>query len=233
MRRIIDSIIVCISILLIGFVIIFSLLPNFVLNVTVTLGGFAIPIFLIIATMIVEIKKSKDIQEKNQIRNFWLKILFIIYLLLLITILFLKNEYRMGGFEDINTFSNEHFETINIIPFATIIGYISGLLFEDININIVVINLATNLLLFAPMGFFIPVLFDKKVKNIKQFGMVMVLITILVEILQFITYSGSTDIDDIILNTTGAIIIYMLMKTKFVKKLLNKVLIYQNNKLHV
>ena len=224
MRRIIDSIIVCISILLIGFVIIFSLLPNFVLNVTVTLGGFAIPIFLIIATMIVEIKKSKDIQEKNQIRNFWLKILFIIYLLLLITILFLKNEYRMGGFEDINTFSNEHFETINIIPFATIIGYISGLLFEDININIVVINLATNLLLFAPMGFFIPILFDKKVKNIKQFGMVMVLITILVEILQFITYSGSTDIDDIILNTTGAIIVYMLMKTKFAKKLLNKVI---------
>ena len=224
MRRIIDGIIVCISILLIGFVIIFSLLPNFVLNVTVTLGGFAIPIFLIIATMIVEIKKSKDIQEKNQIRNFWLKILFIIYLLLLITILFLKNEYRMGGFEDINTFSNEHFETINIIPFATIIGYISGLLFEDININIVVINLATNLLLFAPMGFFIPILFDKKVKNIKQFGMVMVLITILVEILQFITYSGSTDIDDIILNTTGAIIIYMLMKTKFVKNLLNKVI---------
>ena len=224
MRRIIDSIIVCISILLIGFVIIFSLLPNFVLNVTVTLGGFTISIFLIIATMIVEIKKSKDIQEKNQIRNFWLKILFIIYLLLLITILFLKNEYRMGGFEDINTFSNEHFETINIIPFATIIGYISGLLFEDININIVVINLATNLLLFAPMGFFIPILFDKKVKNIKQFGMVMVLITILVEILQFITYSGSTDIDDIILNTTGAIIIYMLMKTKFVKKLLNKVI---------
>ena len=224
MRRIIDSVIVCISILLIGFVIIFSLLPNFVLNVTVTLGGFTIPIFLIIATMIVEIKKSKDIQEKNQIRNFWLKILFIIYLLLLITILFLKNEYRMGGFEDINTFSNEHFETINIIPFATIIGYISGLLFEGININIVVINLATNLLLFAPMGFFIPILFDKKVKNIKQFGMVMVLITILVEILQFITYSGSTDIDDIILNTTGAIIIYMLMKTKFVKNLLNKVI---------
>ena len=224
MRRIIDSIIVCISILLIGFVIIFSLLPNFVLNVTVTLGGFAIPIFLIIATMIVEIKKSKDIQEKNKIRNFWLKILFIIYLLLLITILFLKNEYRIGEFEDINTFSNEHFETINIIPFATIIGYISGLLFEDININIVVINLATNLLLFAPMGFFIPILFDKKVKNIKQFGMVIVLITILVEILQFITYSGSTDIDDIILNTTGAIIIYMLMKTKFVKNLLNKVI---------
>ena len=224
MRRIINGSIIGISIILIGFIMIFSLLPNIVLNVVVTLGGFAIPIFLIIATMIVEIKKSKDIQEKNQIRNFWLKILFIIYLLLLITILFLKNEYRMGGFEDINTFSKEHFETINIIPFATIFGYFSDLLFEDININIVIINLATNLLLFTPMGFFIPILFDKKVKNIKQFGMVMILITMFVEIVQFITYSGSTDIDDIILNTTGAIIVYMLMKTKFAKKLLNKVI---------
>ena len=46
----------------------------------------------------------------------------------------------------------------------------------------------------------------------------MIIITILVEIVQFITYSGSTDIDDIILNTTGAIIVYMLMKTKFAKK---------------
>ena len=224
MRRIINGIIICISILLIAFVIIFSLLPNIVLNAIVTLGGFAVPIFLIIVTMIVEIKKSKDIQEKNQIRNLWLKMLFVIYWLLLITILFLKNEYRMGGFENINTFSNEHFETINIIPFATIIDYISGLLSNDINTNIVIINLVTNLLLFAPMGFFIPILFDKEIKSIKQFVIVIILITILVEIVQFITYSGSTDIDDIILNITGAIIVYMLMKTKFAKKLLNKVI---------
>ena len=224
MRRIINSIIVGISIMLIGFVIIFSLLPNIVLNIIVTLGGFAIPIFLIIVTMIVEIKKSKDIQEKNQIRNFWLRILFVIYCLLLITILFLKNEYRMGGFENINIISKEHFETSNIIPFATIINYISRLLSNNINISIVIINLTTNLLLFAPMGFFIPILFDKRIKNIKQFGTMMIIITILVEIVQFITYSGSTDIDDIILNTTGAIIVYMLMKTKLAKKLLNKVI---------
>ncbi len=224
MRKIINSIIIGISIILIGFVIIFSLLPNTVLNVIVTLGGFAIPIFLIIVTMIVEIKKSKDIQEKDYIRNFWLKILFIIYWLLLITILFLKNEYRMGGFENINTFSKEHFETSNIIPFATIIDYISRLFSNNINTSIVIINLATNLLLFAPMGFFIPILFKNRIKNIKQFGIIMVIITIFVEIVQFITYSGSTDIDDIILNTVGAIIVYMLMKTKFVKNLLKKVI---------
>ena len=224
MRRIFNGIIIGISIILIGFVIIFSLLPNIVLNVVVSLGGFALSIFLIIITMIVEVKKSKNIQEKNQIRNFWLKILFVIYLLLLIMILFLKNEYRMGGFENINTFSKEHFATINIIPFATIIDYISNLFSNNINTSIVIINLGTNLLLFAPMGFFIPILFENKIKNIKQFGVLMIIITIFVEIVQFITYSGGADIDDIILNTIGAIIVYMLMKTKFVKNLLKKMI---------
>ena len=59
MKKIINGVIISISIVLIGFVILFSLLPNIVLNVIVTLCGFTIPIFLIITTMIVEIKKSK------------------------------------------------------------------------------------------------------------------------------------------------------------------------------
>ena len=223
-KKIINGIVIALSIILIGFVMIFSIIPNIVLNVKVTIGGFVLPIFIIIITMLVEIKKSKNPQEKSEVRNFWLKILFIIYCLLLITVLFLNNEYRMGGFQNINTFSKEHFETSNIIPFATIIGYISGIISNDINTSIVIINLVTNLLLFAPMGFFIPILFQDKIKNTKQFVLVMVILTLLIEILQFITYRGSTDIDDIILNTIGASIVYILMKTKFIKKLLEKVI---------
>ena len=224
MKKIINGIVIVLSIILIGFVMISSIIPNIVLNVKVTIGGFVIPIFIIIITMIVEIKKSKDTQEKSEIRNFWLKALFIIYCLLLITILFLNNEYRMGGFQNINTFSKEHFETSNLIPFATIIEYIIGVISNDINTSIVIINFATNLLLFAPMGFFIPVLFQSKIKNIKQFVIMIIILTLIVEILQFITYRGSTDIDDIILNTIGAVIMYMIMKTKFAKKLLKKVI---------
>lgn len=222
MKKIINGTIIVLSTILIGFVMIFSVIPNIVLNVKVTIGGFAIPTFIIIITMIVQIKESKDIQEKSKIRNFWLKALFIIYCLLLITILFLNNEYRMGGFQNISTFSKEHFETSNIIPFATIIGYASGMVSNDINTGIVIINLVTNLLLFAPMGFFIPMLFQDKIKNTKQFLIIIIILTFLVEIIQFITYRDSTDIDDIILNTIGASIVYMLMKTKAVKKLLEK-----------
>ena len=222
MKKIINGTIIVLSTILIGFVMIFSLIPNIVLNVKVTIGGFAIPTFIIIITMIVQIKKSKDIQEKSKIRNFWSKALFTIYCLLLITILFLNNEYRMGGFQNISTFSREHFETSNIIPFATIIGYVSGMVSNDINTGIVIINLVTNLLLFAPMGFFIPMLFQDKIKNTKQFLIIIIILTFLVEIIQFITYRGSTDIDDIILNTIGASIVYILMKTKVVEKLLEK-----------
>ena len=224
MKKIINGTIIVLSTILIGFVMIFSVIPNIVLNVKVTIGGFAIPTFIIIITMIVQIKKSKDIQEKSKIRNFWLKALFIIYCLLLITILFLNNEYRMGGFQNISTFSREHFETSNIIPFATIIGYVSGMVSNDINTGIVIINLVTNLLLFAPMGFFIPMLFQDKIKNTKQFLIIIIILTFLVEIIQFITYRGSTDIDDIILNTIGASIVYILMKTKVIKKLLEKII---------
>ena len=224
MKKIINGIVIVLSIILIGFVMISSIIPNIVLNVKVTIGGFVIPIFIIIITMIVEIKKSKDAQEKSEIRNFWLKALFIIYCLLLITILFLNNEYRMGGFQNINTFSKEHFETSNLIPFATIIEYVIGVISNDINTSIVIINFATNLLLFAPMGFFIPVLFQNRIKNIKQFVIMIIILTLIVEILQFITYRGSTDIDDIILNTIGAVIMYMIMRTKFAKKLLKKVI---------
>ena len=224
MNRIINCIIIGINIVLIGFVIICSLLPNIVLNVMVTLGGFIIPILLIITTMIVQIKKAKDIQEKSRIRNFWLKILFIIYCLLLITVLFLNNEYRMYVFQNINMLSKEHFEMSNIIPFATIIDYISRLVSNEINASIVIINFATNLLLFAPMGFFIPMLYSDRIKNIKQFAILMIIITLIVEVLQFITFRGSTDIDDIILNTLGAVIVYIIMKTRFVKKLSKKVI---------
>ena len=203
---------------------IFSMLPNIVLNVSITIGSFVIPIFIVVITMIIEIKKSKNKEEKDKIREIWLKTLFIIYCLLLITILFLNNEYRMGRFQNINTFLKEHFETSNIIPFATIVEYIRGVISNNINTSIVIINFATNLLLFAPMGFFVPILFQSRIRNTKQFVIMIIILTLIVEILQFITYRGSTDIDDIILNTIGAVIVYLLMKTKFVKKLLKKVI---------
>ncbi len=225
-NKTINIIVFIITFLLIGSVLIFSLLPNVVLNAFVTISGFIIPSILILITMIVEIKKSNNINEKKKISRFWLKMLFAIYCLLLITILFLNNEYRMTGFQAINsnTFSAEHLKTINIIPFASIIKYISGWISHSVRTNIVFINLCGNLILFAPLGFFVPILFEDKIKNTKQFILMIIVVTISVEALQFISYTGSTDIDDIILNTIGAVIMFNIMKTKLARKILKKVI---------
>lgn len=225
MNKIINSIVISLSLILVGFVMICSMLPNFILNTVVTIGGFLIPTFIIITTMIIEIKKETEVQGKSKIRSFWLKILFIIYCLFTITILFLNNEYRFGGSVDIGIFSKEHLKwSTNVIPFATMIGYINKLISQEISKSVVIINLATNLLLFAPIGFFIPMLYKDKIKNTTQFIIMMIIITLVIEILQFVTYRGAADIDDIILNTVGAIIVYFLMKSKFVNRLLAKIL---------
>ena len=220
----INNVIIIFSALLIGFVMILSMLPNIVLFTSVTIGGFIIPVLIIFITMIIQIKKAKEIEEKNEIRNYWLKIIFIIYCLFLVTILFLNNEYRRMGFQNVKLFSKEHMEINNIVPFATIIGFFDRLISHNINTNIVVVNLVSNLILFAPMGFFVPMLFKDKIKNVKQFVIMILIITLVVEILQFLTFRGTADIDDIILNTLGAVIVYALMKTKFVRKLLYKIM---------
>ena len=219
MKRIINGSVIILSAILIGFVMIFSILPNFTLNSVITIGGFIIPSLIIIVTMIIQIKKSNDKKEKNRIRIFWIKILFIIYCLLLITILFFNNEYRVGIYEDTKIFSKEHFNSTNIIPFNTIIECIKGLITNNINKKIVISNLGINLILFAPMGVFISILFKDKIKNIKQFILAMIIVLFSVEMLQFITLRGSMDIDDIILNITGAIVGYELMQLNWVKNL--------------
>lgn len=219
MKRIINGSVIILSAILIGFVMIFSILPNFTLNSVITIGGFVIPSLIIIVTMIIQIKKSNDKKEKNRIRIFWIKILFIIYCLLLITILFFNNEYRVGIYEDTKIFSKEHFNSTNIIPFNTIIEYIKGLITNNINKKIVISNLGINLILFAPMGVFISILFKDKIKNIKQFILAMIIVLFSVEMLQFITLRGSMDIDDIILNITGAIVGYELTQLNWVKNL--------------
>ena len=55
----------------------------------------------------------------------------------------------------------------------------------------------------------------------------MIFIVVLIEILQFVTMSGSCDIDDLILNVLGASIVYFIVKIKFIYKLIHKIFLYE------
>lgn len=209
-----------ITILFIGFYYALSLMPNRILSIIVTIGAFLIPAISCFISMIIEIKREEDGTKKGKIRVFWVKLLLFIYLLFLASIIFFSNEYRMGY--EFKIFSEEHVKMINIIPFKTISNYFTG----DIAFSIIIINLLVNLILLSPFAFFVIILYNNKIKNWRTFSVLILIVSIIIEVLQFLTCTGAMDIDDVILNTLGAVIIYLILHLKFIKYILKKVLDY-------
>lgn len=147
------------------------------------------------------------------------KCLFILYCIALFFILFLYGS-RTGNQFHVRVFSKEHFEMTNIVPFRTIFSYLESAYHFTINTNIVVTNLLGNLLMFIPMGMVLPVLFEKKFDKLWKTILCVAVIVLFVEITQFLTFRGSADIDDLLLNTISSAIGYGIIKMKFVRKTL-------------
>lgn len=84
----------------------------------------------------------------------------------------------------------------------------------------VLINVAGNVAVFIPLGFALPVLFER----IKSFLQVLILsfaISLLAETLQLILRVGCFDVDDLLLNTIGGCIgylIYRILRSCFWKR---------------
>ena len=126
-------------------------------------------------------------------------------------------------------FNNYISNSLNIIPFKTIIEYIKA--FDSLlDTRAVMTNLLGNIIACMPFAFFLPLLF-KKQNNIKRFTITMIVIVLLIELLQFVTLSGSCDIDDIILNVSGALIMYAVLKIKSVNNLIKNIFLLEKNKI--
>ena len=93
--------------------------------------------------------------------------------------------------------------TLSFIRFAPSLNYIP---FLDIRSDSA--NAVSNIILFVPLGLMLPVLWDdfRKFKSTVLFGLSM---SLTIEILQLFTLR-TTDINDIITNTAGTLIGYML-----------------------
>lgn len=97
----------------------------------------------------------------------------------------------------------------NIIPFFTTYNYITG---TDIyNLDIILRNTIGNVLLFVPIGFLL-ILLVKRLNTIGKVAMVGFTITLVIEMSQFFLQVGQFDIDDVLLNTLGAILGCTLFK---------------------
>ncbi len=74
-----------------------------------------------------------------------------------------------------------------------------------------VLNLAGNLIAFAPMGVFLPALFRWQ-RSIFFYTASLTLSITAVEVLQVYTGTGSCDVDDLILNLAGALLVFIICR---------------------
>lgn len=99
--------------------------------------------------------------------------------------------------------------SINLVPFSTIGQYVH-LLSSDFA-RTAYVNLVGNTALFIPLGIFLPWIWKRLRGFFKTVGIVL-LVIVMVEGLQYLTALGACDIDDVILNVSGAAVGYGLYK---------------------
>jgi glycopeptide antibiotics resistance protein len=146
------------------------------------------------------------------------RLLFILYLLILVNVIILKD----GTVFSMGTLRSEipllqRIKGVNSTPLKTVIPYLRG----EPSVNIAIRNLAGNILAFSPLGFLLPLLFQKLNKMTLIF-LVSLGVSLLIEVIQVILYWGSGDIDDLILNVFGAILgfrVYYLFKNLYKRRI--------------
>ena len=114
----------------------------------------------------------------------------------------------------------------NFVPFETIRLYIRCLIYDFIGVGIPFDNLMGNVLLFMPMALFLPCLFPS-MRKFWRFLVLVVALLVAVEALQFVLCCGSCDIDDVILNLAGTLLVYGVIRIPAVNRLLRRAHIWQ------
>ena len=160
--------------------------------------------YCVAATVLLIIRISAVYSEKELRKyiKFYLLSLCIMYLLLVID----ARHSRLFNYP-INTEFSSY--VINLIPFNSPRGikYTIG-----------------NLVVFAPLGFFLPVFF-KKSQKFSRFVVILLIISIISEALQPLSY-GYFIIDDIILQMIGGITVFFILKIPQIQKFFVKLNIF-------
>lgn len=109
----------------------------------------------------------------------------------------------------------------NFTPLTTIRLYLRCLRYNYIGVRIPLANLVGNLLLFMPMGFFLPCLFAA-MRRWWLFALLMLFALAAAEGLQFLLCCGSCDVDDVALNLCGALLVYFLLRIPGIQRLMRR-----------
>lgn len=158
-------------------------------------------------------------KQKRRVCRICIGILFLYYILVLANMLFFDIYFSRGGEGIAGDWRHFYDFTVNLVPLKTINLYVNAYINESLSRSVIIQNLVGNVFAFAPMGFFLPILFHR-LKRIFLYVPVILLMVSAVEGIQLVAGVGSCDVDDIILNFAGALLIFLICKLPPVKKCL-------------
>lgn len=156
--------------------------------------------------------------KKKKLVSYLEHIVFAIYIVILLYILFLGGR-GYTQYDNIGQFLKYN---INLVPFRTISEYCKSFINNTINRDIIIRNIFGNFILFMPMAVILSCII-KKFRTWRVFGLYMVIILCSVEVVQLLTKTGSLDIDDFILNMSGACLAFAIMKKEKIRVLCKRI----------
>ncbi|MGM0854053.1 MAG: VanZ family protein [Bacillota bacterium] len=139
-------------------------------------------------------------------------ILFLFYLFVLMVVSFVGLGFGMNHSRTIN------YEGVynNFVPLKTLVGYVFNI--DHYNFDTWFYNTFGIVILFMPLGFLLPKVFSNlnTLKNVLYFSLVL---SMCIEVFQFLTKLGVLDVDDVILNLVGATLGYLIFKIQINSKI--------------
>ena len=146
----------------------------------------------------------------NIAREIILFIFFVYFLFLLLLTIFKGGRIEFSN--QFNSFMYREHGLLGIINIVPIKETINTFMHSETGMRNSLRNLIGNILVFMPLGFFIPLLFDK-FNNLKKVLKVGCLSSLAIELSQLFVGSNVCDIDDVIYNTLGALAGFICYKT--------------------
>lgn len=146
--------------------------------------------------------------------NLW--IWFALYLLLLATLTLFDPYYGRGGRLAPASWNGQLLKlyltyNFNILPGHMVADMILSVMNGSISLKMALVNIFGNFAALMPTAFFLPQLFQRQ-RRFKTFALTVGVMVALIECTQFITLSGTFDIDDWILNVGGACLMFRLLE---------------------
>jgi glycopeptide antibiotics resistance protein len=130
---------------------------------------------------------------KNDREKLWTTLICVFFFVYVFLLLYLLVFQRLGS---------DPMRETNLVPFKSIRAFGAGLFGSDNGFELT--NIFGNIFMFSPMGLYFPIL--RPGKKLGRYLLWVFLFSLTAEVFQWVLSVGTSDIDDIILNTFGGLL---------------------------